>query len=125
MQVTSDNDQVLAAKRANQVRAGHGRTLAGCKTGSAVRAWRPKCVRLGCGSVADRLISVAVATPELLPSLHLLPACLLWLALRSLESNGGFKALPSDFAAQVLECDLTADDEPAWRAVKKEVHQVL
>ena len=27
--------------------------------------------------------------------------------------------------SQVLECDLTADDEPAWRAVKKEVHQVL
>ena len=27
--------------------------------------------------------------------------------------------------AQVLECDLTAEDEPAWRAVKKEVHSVL
>ncbi|KAI7837477.1 hypothetical protein COHA_008670 [Chlorella ohadii] len=35
------------------------------------------------------------------------------------------QVLAAKRANQVLECDLTADDEPAWRAVKKEVHQVL
>lgn len=30
----------------------------------------------------------------------------------------------TSFPVQVLECDLTADDEPAWRAVNKKVHRV-
>ena len=40
-------------------------------------------------------------------------------------TNDNDEVLAAKQANQVLECDLTADDEPAWRAVKKEVHQVL
>ncbi|PRW51073.1 pyrroline-5-carboxylate reductase [Chlorella sorokiniana] len=40
-------------------------------------------------------------------------------------NNENDEVLASKNANKVLECDLTADDEPAWQAVKKEVHSVL